>query len=142
MPTDKPRISITLDPADLAVIDRFAALSGQRRASFISGMIAAAVPEFSRAADIMELAKDAPASVVQSVVDGMANATTDALGLLAGAVDETKKALKKAKGQPSLEQKRELRVELPRSRGGAARGGSVRRNPDSDPHPLTGGSKC
>lgn len=141
MPTEKPRISITLDAADIAVLDRFAGLAGQRRASFLAAMITAAIPEFSRAADVMQLAREAPASVTQSVVEGMANATADALGLLADAVDATGDALRKAKGKAAKVEKREHRVEGPRLRGGTARSAPGRRKPGSDPHPLTGGSK-
>lgn len=138
MPTEKPRISIALDPADLAVLDRFAAAAGQPRASFIAAMISAAVPEFARAAEVMELAKAAPAGVVQSVVDGMSNATTDAMGLLAEAVDQSRDALDKAKGAAKREHRR---AEGTRLRGGAARSAPGSRKPASDPHPLTGGSK-
>lgn len=142
MPTEKPRISITLEPSDLAVLDRFAEVSGQPRASFLAAMISAAVPEFARAADVMELAREAPAGVVRSVVDGMATATTDALGVIAGAVDQSKRVLDKASGRkPGKAAQREHRAEGPRLRGGAARSAAQRRNPPSDPHPLTGGSK-
>lgn len=141
MPTLKPRISITLDAADLAVLDRFAAASGQPRASFIAAMIAAAVPEFSRAADVMELAKEAPAGVVRSVVDGMSNATTDALGLLAGVVDQSHDVLTKARGKPGKASSTARRAGGTRLRGVPAEHRAPGRKPPQDPHPLTGGSK-
>jgi uncharacterized protein (DUF1778 family) len=142
MPTEKPRISITLDPADLEVLDRFASLSGQPRASFLAAMISAAVPEFARAADVMQLAKEAPAGVVRSVIDGMSNATTDALGLLSGVVDQSHDVLSKAKGKAIAKAPREHRTaEGTRLRGGAARRSAAGRKPGLDPLPLTGGSK-
>lgn len=142
MPTEKPRISITLDPADLAVLDRFAAAAGQPRASFIAAMISAAVPEFERAAQVMELAKAAPAGVVKGVVESMSNATTDAMGLLAQAVDQSKQTITRAQAK-SKAVRSEARSEGgdPLAGRGHVRTGAKRRNPPSDPHLLTGGSK-
>lgn len=82
MPTSKPRISITLDGDDLAVLDRYAAASGTPRASMIAALVHATVPELERAAELIELANAAPRKVVQGVVDDLANATSDAMGFL------------------------------------------------------------
>jgi uncharacterized protein (DUF1778 family) len=143
MPTEKPRISITLDPADLAVLDRFAAVSGQPRASFISAMIAAAVPEFERAAHVMELAKEAPDSVLRGVVRSMSTATSEAMGHIAYSVDQSGHAIRKAREKSPAPARRDGRGgEGPRLRGGTTpRTAPKGRKPPSDPRSLTGGSK-
>lgn len=141
MPTLKPRISITLDPESIAVLDRFAALAKQPRASFISAMITAAVPEFARAADVMELALDAPKGVQRYMVESMSNATTDAMGMLDGVISETRDVVRRAKKRVVDEETREHAQKGSRLRGSGARAvGRV--NQSQDPHPLTGGSKC
>jgi uncharacterized protein (DUF1778 family) len=127
LPTTKPRISITLDASDLAVIDRFASAAGKPRASFIAEILSSAVPQFARAAEIMELAREAPAGVVRGVVDDLDRATTDLLGVLAESVDGAEEVIQKAAGRG------------PRMRGtGTA---AKRRKRPQDPHLLTGGSK-
>jgi hypothetical protein len=82
MPTTNPRLSITLAPADLAVLDRYAAASGTPRASMVAALIKAAVPELDRAAELIELANAAPHAVVQGLVSDLSNATADAMGFL------------------------------------------------------------
>jgi hypothetical protein len=82
MPTTNPRLSITLTPADLAVLDRYAAASGTPRASMVAALITAAVPELERAAELIELANAAPHAVVQGLVSDLSNATADAMGFL------------------------------------------------------------
>lgn len=64
MPTTKPRISITLEESDLAVLDRFAAASRTPRASVIAQMIASVTPELERAAGLMEAATAAGPGVL------------------------------------------------------------------------------
>lgn len=82
MPTTKPRISITIDADDLAVLDRYAAASGTPRASMLGALVKATIPELERAAELIELANAAPRQVVQGVVDNLSNATSDAMGYL------------------------------------------------------------
>lgn len=141
MPTLKPRISITLDLESIAVLDRFAALTKQPRATFVAAMITAAVPEFVRAADVMELALEAPKGVQRYMVESMSNATADAMGLIDGAIVETRDAVRKAKRRVLEEEAREHAQKGPRLRGSGARA-EGRVNPAKDPRPLTGGSKC
>ena len=141
MPTLKPRISITLDAESIAVLDRFAALAHQPRASFIAAMITAAVPEFARAADVMELALDAPKGVQRYMVESMSNATADAMGLLDSVISETRDVVRQARKRSTHEETREHAQKGSRLRGSGARAAG-RVNPASDPRPLTGGSKC
>jgi uncharacterized protein (DUF1778 family) len=141
MPTSKPRISITVDPDDLAVLDRYAAASGTPRASMIAALISATVPELNRAAELIELANAAPRRVVQGVVDNLSNATADAMGFLEPFRSDFHLVME------SLQQElRGLDPVKQRKPGGA--GARVpghapsrpRRGPP-DPHLLTGGSK-
>lgn len=78
MPTTNPRVSITLSPSDLAVLDRFAAASGTPRATVLSELVSTVLPELARAAELMELATQAPAMVREGLVAGLRAATEDA----------------------------------------------------------------
>lgn len=80
MPTCKPRFSVTLEPADLAVLDRFAAATGQPRASVVAQLISSAAPEFLRACEIIDLANEAPQQVLDAVSGDIAAATDAAMG--------------------------------------------------------------
>lgn len=131
MPTTKPRISITLDEADVAVLDRFSAAAGKPRASFLSAMISAAVPQFARAAEVLELARDAPSDLVKGVVDDIEKATTGLLGVLSKSVDDAEAVINKASGKAA-------------GKGSRSRGkvpAAQRRKRPGDPLLLTGGSK-
>jgi len=134
MPTSKPRVSITLDASDLAVVDRFCLASGQQRASALAGMITAAVPEMEKAARLMELAREAPDKVKRDLVHGMANATADAMGLLQGTFAESEKLLGRLGKRAGSTR-----------RGAPLAGGQPRpvrrKSIPKDPHLLTGGSK-
>lgn len=85
MPTLKPRISITLEDEDLAILDRFAAASGTPRASVIAQMVHSASPELERAARMMEAANAAPSQMLQKVRSDLAAATDAVTGSLAPA---------------------------------------------------------
>lgn len=84
MPTEKPRFSVTLDPVDLAILDRFAGATGQPRASVVAQLVRSAGPELLRACEIIELANDAPRQVLESVSEDLAAATSAAMGKLDG----------------------------------------------------------
>jgi hypothetical protein len=78
----KPRLSITLEAEDLAVLDRYAAATGAPRSSMVSALVSSAVPQLNRAAQLIELANNAPRAVLQGVVEDLSNATADAMGFL------------------------------------------------------------
>lgn len=82
MPTNKARISVTLDDADLAVLDRFAAASGTPRASVVAQVLRSTVPELERAARLMEVANNAAPELLAWVRADLAKATDDAMGVL------------------------------------------------------------
>lgn len=82
MPTSNPRISITLAPADLAVLDRFAAASGTPRATVLSGLVGSVLPQLQEAAELIELANAAPKRVHDELAESLSEATRDAMGYL------------------------------------------------------------
>lgn len=136
MPTSKPRVSITLDAADLAVLDRYAAASGTPRASMVAALISAAVPELARAAELIELANQAPRALVQGFVDDLSNATADAMGFLRPFETDYRLVMDRLQSELPLQQ--------PKRRPSGKASGALppgRRRPGSDPHLLTGGSK-
>lgn len=144
MPTLKPRISITIDQDDLAVLDRYAAASGTPRASMISQLIQATIPELKRAAELMEMANAAPQHVIDGLVDDLANATADAMGFLAPFRSEYQLVLDGldvglSQGKQA-EEKRRLTAGASVDASASARAPVGKRRRPSDPHLLTGGS--
>lgn len=82
MPTKNPRISITLLPAEIAVLDRYSQASGTPRATLLADLIRSTVPHLQEAAELIEMANAAPRKVKQDLVDNLSNATADAMGFL------------------------------------------------------------
>lgn len=144
MPTLKPRISITLDPEHVAVLDRYAAASGTPRASFLAGLIGSAVPELKKAAELIELANAAPRQVQQDLIDNLANATADAMGFLAPFHGTYSTVMSKLghelSGVPSNKRKAAAATGGGK-RSATAGGDSAKGKSGLDPHSLTGGSK-
>lgn len=136
MPTTNPRMSITLEREELAVLDRFAAASGTPRATIIRDLIRTVVPELDRAAELIELANAAPRHIKQGLVNDLSNATADAMGFLQPFHRDYDLVMTK------LQQ--ELRFPKSEKASGTARASMPRRGarggPD-DPLLLTGGSK-
>lgn len=82
MPTKNPRISITLLPEEIAVLDRYSQASGTPRATLLADLIRSTVPHLQEAAELIEMANAAPRKVKQDLVDNLSNATADAMGFL------------------------------------------------------------
>jgi len=145
MPTTKPRISITVDADDLAVLDRYATASGTPRASMIGALIKAVCPELQRAAELMELANAAPRKVVQDVVDNLSNATADAMGFLEPFHGDFRRVMDQLDATMARVDKdsRGSARDAAAARPGrpSASSPSDRNRGPSDPHLLTGGSK-
>lgn len=136
MPTVKQRISITLEDAEIAILDRFALASGTPRASVVAELIRTTLPQLAQAADLMELANAAPLKVKQNLVAELGNATLEAMGALQVHKRETQSILDSIQKELQFTEKRRgsseraRRASVPRPRKGA-----------QDPHLLTGGSK-
>ena len=141
MPTLKPRISITLEPEQLAILDRFAKSTDTPRATVVADLIAATLPQLLKVAELCELAKAAPKRLQQSLVQDLSNATVDVMGGLLRAQDDYSKMLSKLKGEDSGP-KAKGRVSGPSPDAKRSAADAKKRNTGpSDPHLLTGGSK-
>jgi hypothetical protein len=116
VPTAKPRFSVTLDPTDLAILDRFATATGQARASVVADLVRSAGPELLRACEIIDLANDAPRQVLESVSEDLAAATSAAMGKLDGYRSEFHALM----GQMKLDLAPPAKRGGPRLRGGIA----------------------
>lgn len=74
MPTNKPRVQVTLEPETHAVIERFAQLQGRTRGSVIAELLDAITPSLTRTISLLEAAIAAPESVkngLRGVVEGI-----------------------------------------------------------------------
>ena len=141
MPTLKPRVSITMEPDDLVVLDRYAAASCTPRATIVAGLLSSAIPELSRAADLIELANAAPRHVRQGVIDNLSNATADALGFLEPFNYDFHRAMDALQRELPLDKGVRREAGGPGKRSALAVPRPRRIKPASDPRPLTGGSK-
>ena len=142
MPTLKPRVSITMDPSDLAVLDRYAAASCTPRATIVAGLLSSAIPELAKAAELIEMANAAPRHIREGIVQNLSNATADALGFLSPFHSDFHKVMGFLQAELPLDQGKRREGSASGTRSGpAALAPPRRRNLPSDPHPLTGGSK-
>jgi hypothetical protein len=69
MPTLKPRVQVTLEPATHEVIERLAALQGCSRGAVIADFIDSVAPALGRTVALLEAARDAPEQVRQGLID-------------------------------------------------------------------------
>lgn len=69
MPTLKPRVQVTLEPATHEVIERLAALQGCSRGAVIADLIDSVAPALGRTVALLEAAMEAPAQVRQGLID-------------------------------------------------------------------------
>lgn len=141
MPTLKPRVSITMDPDDLAVLDRYAAASRTPRATIISGLLSSAIPELARAAELIELANEAPRHVREGIIENLSNATADAMGFLEPFHGNFRHVMNTLERELPFDQVKRREEAQKGMRSAPAVPPPRRRQPPSDPHPLTGGSK-
>lgn len=63
MPTDKPRIAVTLSPAVYETISRFADLQGRSKGSVVAELLESIHPPLMRTVALLEAAADAPKQV-------------------------------------------------------------------------------
>lgn len=69
MPTIKPRVQVTLEPATHEVIERLAALQGCSRGAVIADLIDSVAPALGRTVALLEAAREAPGQVRQGLID-------------------------------------------------------------------------
>jgi len=85
MPTIKPRVAVTLEPATHDVIDRLAELQGCSRGAVIADLLDSVAPALTRTVALLEAAREAPQQVkngllqvVQGVHDELVGVAGDA----------------------------------------------------------------
>jgi uncharacterized protein (DUF1778 family) len=138
MPTLKPRISITLNLEQLAILDRFAKATETPRATVVSELLTAALPQLAKVSELCELAQAAPKRLLQSLENDLSNATVEVMGGLQKASDDYESMLTKLLGGDDSEK----RVPVPSLDAKRPTAAPKKRKPGpSDPHLLTGGSK-
>lgn len=68
MPTEKPRVTVTLEPSTHEVIDRMAALQRRTRGAVIADLLDAVAPAMGRTVSLLEAAAAAPGEVKAGLV--------------------------------------------------------------------------
>lgn len=74
MPTLKPRVQVTMEPATHEVIDALARLQGRTRGAIISDLLDSIAPSLARTVALLEAAMEAPKEIkrgLKSVVEGI-----------------------------------------------------------------------
>lgn len=138
MPTLKPRISISLEPEQLAILDRFAKATDTPRATVVSDLLAATLPQLAKISELCELAKAAPRRLQEALVDDLSNATVEVMGGLQRAQEDYESMVSKlTRGEDSKKRVSGPSSDAKRSAADAKK----RKTGPSDPHLLTGGSK-
>ena len=89
MPTNKPRVQVTLEPETHAVIARFAQLQGRTRGSVIAELLDSVAPSLTRTVALLEAAFEAP----ESVKKGLRGVIEDLQGELVSASGDAAKQL-------------------------------------------------
>lgn len=141
MPTQKPRVSITMETDDLAVLDRYAAASGTPRATIVSGLLSSAIPELLRASELIEMANAAPRHIREGIVENLSNATSDALGFLEPFHGDFRQVMNSLQRELPIDQGKRREGRLPSAAVRPTAGSPPRRSRSQNPRSLTGGSK-
>lgn len=128
MATNKPRITLSLEPHVYEVLRRMSEAGGKSMSSSVTGLLDVALPALERMVVVMEAAKAAPEQTMQEVGDMVARAEARVLPAIAALVDQSDLFLAQ---------------ELERHRGRAAGGAAARIAAPvggSTPVPVTRGS--
>lgn len=141
MPTQKPRVSITMETDDLAVLDRYAAASGTPRATIVSGLLASAIPELQRASELIELANAAPRNIRKGIIENLSNATSDALGFLEPFNSDFHMVMNSLQRELPLDQGKRREGSAAGVRSAPVPAAPRRQKSAKTPTSLTGGSK-
>jgi len=123
MPTDKPRLTITLPPHVYETIARMAELQGCSKSSVIAELLESVHPPLMRTVALLEAARDAP----QKVRDNLRQT-----------VEELERELAVSAGT-GLEQMDMLLTRIGANTGSES-GSERSESPDSDPRVVTRGS--
>lgn len=82
MPTEKPRITVTLEKKHYALLLRVSEQQGKSMSAIISGLVGAVAPSYERVAVLMDRASRANSDVLEGVVGAVERAEEVVLDLL------------------------------------------------------------
>jgi hypothetical protein len=77
MPTIKPRVNVTLEPADYAALQKLSSITGDSMSKIIAQLVAPCVPALGRMAVALERARDAPEEVRAGLLAAVERAERD-----------------------------------------------------------------
>lgn len=63
----KPRITVSLEPDDYAVLADLSAVNGESMSSIVAGLVSAVTPALSRVADLLRVATTAQGDVLENL---------------------------------------------------------------------------
>lgn len=78
MPSEKPRMMLTLNPATKAALDRFADVTGKPAATFVSELLDQSMPYVKQLADAAEAARDKRAEALDMLLAPLAQQQMEA----------------------------------------------------------------
>lgn len=84
MPTLKPRVQVTMEPATHEVIEALARLQGRTRGAIISDLLDSIAPSLSRTVALLQAASEASGDIkrgLKSVVEGLHQELVEATGM-------------------------------------------------------------
>jgi hypothetical protein len=93
MPTLKPRVNVTLEPADHAALQKLSAITGDSMSKIIADLVSPCVPALGRMALALERARDAPAEVRAGLLAAVESAERDFLPVMQAGADAGAKGL-------------------------------------------------
>lgn len=77
MPTNKPRLSITLEPSQYGVLQRLAKLQDRPTSAVLTEFVSAAFPTLERLADALEVAQRASADIRVNLASNLEKAENE-----------------------------------------------------------------
>lgn len=129
MPTVKPRVAVTLEPATHDVIARLAELQGRTRGAIIAELLDEVAPALTRTVALLEAAAAAPEQVkagLRSVVEGVHQELVAVSGDAIGQLDLMFSALSGGKPTP-----------VPVTRGSGSGGTRTPAHHENQSNPVT-----
>lgn len=101
MPSSNPRVNLTLNDAQYALLKRMAALQGRSMASIVVELLDTVSPVFERMCDAIEAVAKAPANMRAGLLKSFEEAEQAAFPFLMEAAGQVDKGLSVGKGKKS-----------------------------------------
>jgi len=125
MPTDNPRINVTLSPTLFALVGRLAALERVSKANVLRELLEASAPALGRAVALMEAASKAKPEMLRGMALAMERAQGRVEGIMEGLMDEA--------GPDLVEQAEAIKARRPGRAGASADGRQGRSGSENPP---------